>query len=286
VSAELCHPRDPGREQPPLAEPTATPAARGWWVSQRNCRTDGRPSHICERRRFVCWGVVGMGTAVGKRMCPMIIHCRIWLTTIAAGLLVAGLSATAHARGGGGGHGGANSPEGPAMLRGPGMLRGPAPLRDPAPSAALPQRPASASGPPAAVTRQNALAASSEAQAAAAALAAPTGLAMTPSAATAPLPPSAIGTPETQVPAVAPLSPAPDLVTESSGGASGVDLSAASPSLISSGPSPSESAPSHPGGGGETLADCMGFWDQGTHMSKTEWRTACVRTLNRLDLKP
>ena len=30
----------------------------------------------------------------------------------------------------------------------------------------------------------------------------------------------------------------------------------------------------------ETLADCMSFWDVGTHMSKTEWRETCKRTLN------
>jgi hypothetical protein len=48
--------------------------------------------------------------------------------------------------------------------------------------------------------------------------------------------------------------------------------------------SPSESAPSIPGGGGDTLEACMGFWDRGTHMTKTEWRTACTRTLNRIDL--
>ena len=28
----------------------------------------------------------------------------------------------------------------------------------------------------------------------------------------------------------------------------------------------------------------MGFWDSGTHMTKTEWRAACTRTLNRIDL--
>jgi hypothetical protein len=30
----------------------------------------------------------------------------------------------------------------------------------------------------------------------------------------------------------------------------------------------------------ETLADCMSYWDPGTHMSKTEWRETCKRTLN------
>jgi hypothetical protein len=41
--------------------------------------------------------------------------------------------------------------------------------------------------------------------------------------------------------------------------------------------------PSQPGGGGSSLADCMGFWDRGPHMSKQEWRASCQRTLHRLD---
>jgi hypothetical protein len=32
------------------------------------------------------------------------------------------------------------------------------------------------------------------------------------------------------------------------------------------------------GGPRETLAQCMGYWDPGTHMSKVEWRRACQRT--------
>jgi hypothetical protein len=39
------------------------------------------------------------------------------------------------------------------------------------------------------------------------------------------------------------------------------------------------SAPSKPGGGGKALADCMGFWDAATHMSKGEWRAACKRSM-------
>ena len=58
------------------------------------------------------------------------------------------------------------------------------------------------------------------------------------------------------------------------GGSSGVDLSASAGSS-----SPSESAPSTPGGGGKSLADCMGFWDAATHMSKVEWRAACKRSM-------
>jgi hypothetical protein len=30
----------------------------------------------------------------------------------------------------------------------------------------------------------------------------------------------------------------------------------------------------------DTLSDCMSFWDPGTHMSKSEWRRTCQRTLN------
>lgn len=37
------------------------------------------------------------------------------------------------------------------------------------------------------------------------------------------------------------------------------------------------------GGGGDTLAGCMQFWQADTHMSRTEWRETCVRTLNGLD---
>ena len=40
----------------------------------------------------------------------------------------------------------------------------------------------------------------------------------------------------------------------------------------------------HSGGGGNTLADCMGFWDRTTHMSRAEWRQTCNRTLNGIDL--
>jgi hypothetical protein len=36
----------------------------------------------------------------------------------------------------------------------------------------------------------------------------------------------------------------------------------------------------------ETFADCMGYWERATHMSKSEWREACQRTLNGTDLVP
>ena len=56
------------------------------------------------------------------------------------------------------------------------------------------------------------------------------------------------------------------------GGSSGVDLSSGSSS-------PSQSAPSTPGGGGKGLAACMGFWEPATHMSRPEWRATCLRTM-------
>jgi hypothetical protein len=34
----------------------------------------------------------------------------------------------------------------------------------------------------------------------------------------------------------------------------------------------------------ETLDTCMGYWDAATHMSKSEWREACRRTLNGTEL--
>ena len=34
----------------------------------------------------------------------------------------------------------------------------------------------------------------------------------------------------------------------------------------------------------ETLARCMSFWDASTQMSKREWRQACIRTRNGLDV--
>ena len=32
-------------------------------------------------------------------------------------------------------------------------------------------------------------------------------------------------------------------------------------------------------GRGMTLQECMALWDSGTHMSMTEWRAACKRTM-------
>ena len=43
--------------------------------------------------------------------------------------------------------------------------------------------------------------------------------------------------------------------------------------------SPSEAEPSRPGGGGKSLADCMKFWEPATHMTKVQWRAACLRTM-------
>src|SRR5262245_6265600 len=82
-------------------------------------------------------------------------------------------------------------------------------------------------------------------------------------------------TPTTAQPgSVAPLSPMSEplpsqFATEQGGGAA-PDLA------LSPGTS---SAPSKPGGGGKALADCMGFWDAATHMSKVEWRAACKRSM-------
>jgi hypothetical protein len=96
------------------------------------------------------------------------------------------------------------------------------------------------------------------------------------------LPPSAIGAPAPQLMSMAPPSPVPDTPVLSGGGPVRADTV---PSATPTSTSPSEAAASTPGGGGETLEACMGFWDRGTHMTKGEWRAACTRTLNRLDLR-
>jgi hypothetical protein len=70
----------------------------------------------------------------------------------------------------------------------------------------------------------------------------------------------------------------PQLPTQFATGGSTVQSNLAlSPGNASA--SPSESAPSALGGGGKTLADCMGFWDRETHMTKAEWKAACLRTM-------
>ena len=89
------------------------------------------------------------------------------------------------------------------------------------------------------------------------------------------MPPSAIGTPMERVPDIAPLSP--QLPEQFATGGTTNGTLALSPGAASG--SPSESAPSAPGGGGKTLHDCMGFWDRATHMTKAEWKAACLRTM-------
>src|SRR5436190_1766948 len=46
-----------------------------------------------------------------------------------------------------------------------------------------------------------------------------------------------------------------------------------SPGTAGAGKDPAKSA----------LADCMGLWDKGTHMTKAEWATTCRRVQGRLD---
>jgi hypothetical protein len=90
------------------------------------------------------------------------------------------------------------------------------------------------------------------------------------------MPPSAIGAPMERVPDIAPLSP--QLPEQFATGGTTTSTLALSPGSSSS--SPSESAPSAPGGGGKTLKDCMGFWERATHMTKAEWKAACLRTMD------
>ena len=92
-------------------------------------------------------------------------------------------------------------------------------------------------------------------------------------------PPSAIGAPMTFAPSIAPLSPQLSTTPLSGGSVRNDRL----PSPVAPSDSPSQSSQSTAGGGGKTLQDCMGFWDRGTHMTKSEWRSACQRSAHRLD---
>jgi hypothetical protein len=81
--------------------------------------------------------------------------------------------------------------------------------------------------------------------------------------------------PGSTVPPLSSMSPPlPSQFATGGGSSSNLALSPGTPSG-----SPSEAAPSKPGGGGKSLADCMGFWDAATHMSKVEWRAACKRSM-------
>jgi hypothetical protein len=90
------------------------------------------------------------------------------------------------------------------------------------------------------------------------------------------MPPPEIAQPQPELAPLAPISP--QLPTQFSTGGTMQPNMALSPDASSSA-SPSGSAPSTPGGGGKSLADCMAFWDRATHMSKAEWKTACVRSM-------
>jgi hypothetical protein len=77
--------------------------------------------------------------------------------------------------------------------------------------------------------------------------------------------------PMQELPQIAP--PLPQLPEQfSTGGSTSASTLALSPG--------STGSPSTPGGGGKDLASCMGFWDRATHMSKPEWRAACLRTMD------
>ena len=223
-----------------------------------------------------------------------------WPLAMSAALTLALMSGVAQARGGGGGHAGgvarsmapashmATTPLPRVGLSGAhstvglpsGMLHHPYPNGVPrSPAAAAITSPAMASRPQS--IHSSAVTPSKGNSAAAAAAAAALSISGIDSSPSPPppdrvTPPSAIAAPEPELAPIAPLSP--QLPTQfATGGVTQPNL-ALSPSA-SSAPSPSESAPSAPGGGGKSLADCMGFWDRETHMSKAEWKAACVRTM-------
>src|SRR5262249_39911109 len=98
--------------------------------------------------------------------------------------------------------------------------------------------------------------------------------AFAPNTTQAPMSQSTIGQPMQRMQPVAPLSPPLQTPSTSSGGSTGSGVAGTG--------SPSENVPSAPGGGGNTLQDCIRFWDSGSHMSKAEWRAACLRIQRKI----
>ena len=176
---------------------------------------------------------------------------RAGLVFLCAGLVVAAIADTADARGGRGGR--ARARLGGALVR---------PASDPPAATVTPQ----------AVTTRGRLT-----PAALSAINSTSALPPPPQTTPQQTPASAIAAPQTPVPAIAPLSQQITPQTLTAGGAARTD--SASPSSSS----PTEAAPSIAGGGGKSLADCLGFWEPATHMSKSEWRAACQRSQNRLN---
>lgn len=160
-----------------------------------------------------------------------------------------------------------------ALHSGPGYARGGsgAGMASAAPASSGPAR-ATTSGNPAAVSSNQSLLGGGSASSGPSA----------PAAAPTVTPPSRAAAATPQLAPVAPLSPQLPTQFATGGGARqpNLALSPGNPSSPgSSSASPSESAPSAPGGGGKTLAACMGFWDRETHMTKAEWKAACLRTM-------
>ena len=90
---------------------------------------------------------------------------------------------------------------------------------------------------------------------------------------------SQVAPPAPTIAPIAPLSPSISNQFSSGGTVQGRGSTGSAGLALSPGVSPSQSAPSQPGGGGKSLEDCMGFWDRDTHMTKAEWRAACRRTM-------
>jgi hypothetical protein len=89
-------------------------------------------------------------------------------------------------------------------------------------------------------------------------------------------PPASAQPDPVQVPAAGVGMPAPALPTTAPAATAGRVANAAP----NAGPANTAVPPTHR----ETLDDCMGYWDAQTHMSRTEWRQACRRTLNGTDM--
>jgi hypothetical protein len=99
---------------------------------------------------------------------------------------------------------------------------------------------------------------------------------------TTPPPPTGPAAPAPQVQGANPL-PTPPVNSGPLGGGGSARTGTGTGTGTTGSGSAAIGPPSTPGGGGKALEDCMNFWDHKTHMSKREWRAACLRVQNRLE---
>lgn len=90
--------------------------------------------------------------------------------------------------------------------------------------------------------------------------------------------PPAAARPQPAAPAPTPAAPLPAQAVKPAEPVKAPDRKAAEKKAAEA-KSAEKKSPVSGGRRGESLADCMKFWDRGTHMTKVQWRATCIRQL-------